>query len=43
MLVNVPAQIALDRSYLAQLRGDAEGTAAFASQALAEPARTSGC
>jgi len=35
MLVNVPAYIALDRSYLAQLRGDAEGTAAFASQALA--------
>ena len=35
MLVNVPAYIALDRSYLAQLRGDAEGTAAFAAQALA--------
>ena len=35
MLVNVPAYIAVDRSYLAQLRGDAEGTAAFAAQALA--------
>ena len=35
MLVNVPAYIAIDRSYLAQLRGDAEGTAAFAAQALA--------
>ena len=35
MLVNVPALIALHRSYLAQVRGDAEGTAAFASQALA--------
>ena len=36
LLVNVPALIALLRSYLAQLRGDAEGTAAFASRALAE-------
>ena len=36
MLVNIPAQIALHRSFLAQLRGDAEGTAAFASQARAE-------
>ena len=36
MLVNIPAQIALHRGFLAQLRGDAEGTAAFASQALAE-------
>ena len=36
MLVNVPALIALHRSYLAQFRGDAEGTAAFASHALAE-------
>jgi len=35
MLVNVPAYIAVDRSYLAQFRGDAEGTAAFAAQALA--------
>ena len=36
LLVNVPAHIALDRAYLAQLRGDAESTAAFASRALAE-------
>ena len=36
MLVNVPATIALHRCYLAQLRGDAEGTVAFASRALAE-------
>jgi LuxR family maltose regulon positive regulatory protein len=36
LLVNVPAHIALDRSYVAQLRGDAEATAAFAAQALAE-------
>jgi LuxR family transcriptional regulator, maltose regulon positive regulatory protein len=36
MLVNIPAVIALHRSFLAQLRGDAEATAAFASQALAE-------
>ncbi len=36
LLVNVPAHIALDRAYLAQLRGDAESTAAFAEQALAE-------
>ena len=35
MLVNVPAYIAVDRSYLAQLRGDAKATAAFAAQALA--------
>jgi len=36
--VNVPAHITLDRSYLAQFRGDAEATAtaAFASQALAQ-------
>ena len=34
--MNVPALIALRRGYLAQLRGDAEATAAFASQALAE-------
>ena len=34
--MNVPAHIALDRAYLAQLRGDAEGTAAFSSRALAE-------
>jgi LuxR family maltose regulon positive regulatory protein len=36
MLVNVPAAIALDRGYLAELRGDASATAAFAAQALAE-------
>jgi len=36
MLGNIPALIALHRSFLAQLRGDAEGTAAFASQAIAE-------
>ena len=36
LLVNIPAHIALHRSYLAQLRGDAEGTAAFARQALGE-------
>jgi LuxR family maltose regulon positive regulatory protein len=36
MLVNVPALIALRRGFLAQLRGDAEAGAAFASRALAE-------
>src|SRR5512132_3550601 len=36
VLANVPAMIALARVYLAQLRGDTEGTRAFASQALAE-------
>ena len=36
LLVNVPAAIALGRASLAQLRGDANGTAAFASQALAK-------
>jgi LuxR family transcriptional regulator, maltose regulon positive regulatory protein len=36
MLVNVPALIAIRRSLLAQLRGDADDTAAFASRALAE-------
>ena len=36
LLVNIPAHIALHRSYLAQLHGDADGTAAFATQALAE-------
>ena len=35
-LANVPAAIALARAWLAYLRGDAEGTAAFASHALAE-------
>ena len=36
LLVNVPAGIALGRASLAHLRGDADGTAAFASQALAK-------
>jgi LuxR family transcriptional regulator, maltose regulon positive regulatory protein len=36
MLGNIPALIALHRGFLAQLRGDAEGTAAFAAQALAD-------
>ena len=36
MLVNVPALIAIQRGFLAQLRGDPEDTAAFASRALAE-------
>jgi LuxR family maltose regulon positive regulatory protein len=35
LLVNVPALIAIRRAFLAQLRGDAEDTAAFASRALA--------
>jgi LuxR family transcriptional regulator, maltose regulon positive regulatory protein len=34
MLVNVPGQVALERSYLAQLRGEAEATAAFAARVL---------
>ena len=34
--MNVPATIALVRGYLAQLRGDARGTAEFGSQAVAE-------
>ena len=36
LLVNVPAMIAIARGYLAQLYGDARGTAEFGSQALAE-------
>ena len=36
LLANIAAGIALQRSYLAALRGNAEGTAAFASQTLAE-------
>ena len=36
LLVNVPATIALDRAYLAELHGDAEQAIAFASRALAE-------
>ena len=35
-LINVPALTTLIRGYLAQLRGDAEATAAFATQTLAE-------
>jgi LuxR family maltose regulon positive regulatory protein len=35
MLGNIPALIALHRGFLAQLGGDAEGTAAFAAQAVA--------
>jgi LuxR family transcriptional regulator, maltose regulon positive regulatory protein len=35
LLANVPAAIALGRAYLAVLHGDAEGTAASASRALA--------
>jgi LuxR family transcriptional regulator, maltose regulon positive regulatory protein len=35
-LVNIPARIALDRAYLADLRGDAENTAVLATRALAE-------
>ena len=35
MLANVPALIALDRSYLAQFRDDTDGTARFAALALA--------
>ena len=36
LLVNVPAVIALNWSYAAQLRGDAEGTAVHASRGLAQ-------
>ena len=36
LLANIAAGIALQRSYLAALRGNAEGTAAFAAQTLAE-------
>ena len=36
LMVNVPALIALQLSYLGQLRGDAEATVAFASRAMAE-------
>ncbi len=35
MLMNIPGQVALERCYLAQLRGDAEATAEFAAQVLA--------
>jgi LuxR family transcriptional regulator, maltose regulon positive regulatory protein len=36
LLANVPATMALDRAYLAELRGDAERALALASRALAE-------
>ena len=36
VFTNVPAMIAAGRAFLAELRGDAESTIAFASQALAE-------
>ncbi len=36
VMANVPATIALDRAYLAELRGDAEQATTYASQALAE-------
>ena len=35
-LINVPALTTLHRGYLAQFHGDAEATAAFSTQALAE-------
>src|SRR4029453_1757419 len=36
LMANVPATIALDRAFLAALRGDAEQGSAFARQGLAE-------
>ena len=36
LLANVPATVALDRAYLAELRGDAEQAAEFSSRALAQ-------
>ena len=36
--MNIPAHLALHRSYLAQIRGDADATAAYAARALAEVA-----
>jgi len=36
LVANVPAAIALERGYLAQLRGDTDGAVAFVSRALAE-------
>src|SRR5215218_7742344 len=36
MLANIPARIAIDRAFLAGLRGDAEGTTAFVERAQAE-------
>ena len=43
LLVNIPALIAVHHSLLAMLRGDAEATDLFASRALAERTRASGC
>ena len=43
LLVSVPVRIALLRAYLAELRGDADGAAAFASQALAGVGDNGGC
>jgi hypothetical protein len=36
MLVNVPALIAIHHGFLAQFRGDADATVAFASRVMAE-------
>jgi LuxR family maltose regulon positive regulatory protein len=36
MLANIPARIAIDRAFLAGLRGDAEGATAFVERAQAE-------
>jgi LuxR family maltose regulon positive regulatory protein len=36
LLANVPATIAIDRAYLAELRGDADRAVSFANRALAE-------
>jgi LuxR family transcriptional regulator, maltose regulon positive regulatory protein len=36
VFANVPATIALERAFLSEFRGDAEGSIAFASRALAE-------
>src|SRR5215468_9003495 len=36
LLANVPATVALDRAYLAELRGEAEQAAEFSSRALAQ-------
>lgn len=36
LLANMPASLAIGQAWLAHLRGDADGTAAFASQARSE-------
>jgi LuxR family maltose regulon positive regulatory protein len=36
LLANIPASVAIGKAWLAYLRGDADGTAAFASQARSE-------